>query len=263
MKTKTITNKMRAQKCGFKYVKDWKEHSQKISAERTRKRVESSGKPLTKLERKQVKLEKILNGKFPKIYRMPSSTWAGGKMEINLTAFGKTRSEIETEWSGNGKWSGKSAYHTIRFSPVWQDLRKMEIDGMLHTSSKLIQTNGLTKIYAASWIEQAAGLSIREKSGYIAKRGKIAYHADSIEKALKGLKRKRKSLKKASLDTTINLHKEIGYEDAKNAGMCEAGILNFIEKFNLDKVKKYTGEYLLNISDNSHSSEIRTIAANM
>lgn len=107
------------------------------------------------------------------------------------------------------------------------------LDGMMTLDASLIEgaPDGVS-IYAARWIEQGRGTSVRVVDGFIAVRGDHSYHGASAEKALAGLRRKIAGAAWAAQMRTTSLEDLVAriadvvvrLADARAIGACEYGI---------------------------------------
>jgi len=113
---------------------------------------------------------------FRGLYRTPGAKWAGGNQRVEVQ-FGAPSVVTETfrEWSKNGKWSGMSCRQTITVPMGWiatvKDRGLAIVEGCLTLSVTPIACDSATEeCVAATWIEQAAGVSLRAGSGVIYRR---------------------------------------------------------------------------------------------
>ena len=107
------------------------------------------------------------------------------------------------------------------------------LDGMMTLDASPIEgaPHGVS-IYAATWLEQGRGTSVRVVDGFIAVRGEHSYHGSSAEKALAGLRRKISGATWAAQMRTTSLEDIVArisnvvvrLADARAIGACEYGI---------------------------------------
>jgi hypothetical protein len=225
--------------------------------------------------------EKNIKAIVEAFYRQPQATWAGGNSEIKVNFTSnteeiskKTRSESYTEWSKNGKWSGKSAKFTIYCQKNWgKNVLKRDLATagcMLTLYAKKIKTEENITVYKAIWLEQKRSFEVLAKSGYIAKNNNCEYHANSTKKAIAGLKRKEKKeqtakekaakekaeKEKAEKEFQAKCEKYANlvctYEDSIKVGNCHGGTINFINRYFNGK-KTVTIKELSNLRDKHNS----------
>ncbi|WP_019022936.1 hypothetical protein [Thioalkalivibrio sp. ALE23] len=120
------------------------------------------------------------------------------------------------------------------------------VGGMLTLDAQRLEgaPDGIT-VYAAVWLHQGRGYDLAHRRGYIAVGLGDNYHADTVEKALAGLRRKI-GLKKADADLAnalehhgiegiVQNHPDITVtvQDARNTGSCEYGIQSWCHRTGL------------------------------
>ena len=77
------------------------------------------------------------------------------------------------------------------------------------------------------------------------------YHAKTFEEATEKVVStlaRQKQEKISNQKYGENLQKKYGFQDSLKVGNCETGTLNFIRNTKLDKLKKYKGEFLLELA---------------
>lgn len=94
--------------------------------------------------------------------------------------------------------------------------------------------------FAATWVEQGRGSTIKVVQGYIARANGISYHASTLAKAIAGLKRKAnaKSISLLSNEQLLEIAKRhasttVSVADARAIGACEPGIRSWIARTNI------------------------------
>jgi len=105
------------------------------------------------------------------------------------------------------------------------------------------------EVYAAQWVEQSRGKSVKVISGFIAvtKDREISFHGATPESAIQGLLKKVRisedpdfsiKLMKESIDRFCARHERspffVNVSDAKNSGSCEYGIRSWCGRVGLD-----------------------------
>jgi len=94
--------------------------------------------------------------------------------------------------------------------------------------------------FAATWVEQGRGSTIKVVQGYITRANGISYHASSLAKAISGLKRKANArnislLSNEQLLEIAQRHASttVSVADARAIGACEPGIRSWIARTNI------------------------------
>lgn len=193
----------------------------------------------TPRERAVAKLAPKFEEAILKNYRKAEGRWAGGNNSVSVVAKESVSvySNTYKEYSSNGKWSGLSL--GIHVAPGLRHDLPVVVDGLVNLYSRIVEPG----VYAADWIMQGRGLELRSESGYIAKHGKMTYHAKTIQAAKKGLEKKRKAdilaryakriegrdlLRQCKgIEITVEVAHEIG-------GYCFPGIENFRKQYDLN-----------------------------
>ncbi len=193
---------------------------------------------------------------YRKNYRTPAV--GHGDEVVKLTdqpaAVGVSQSQ-HLDWNFYAKSYGKPATitdTTIVAPKQWltrvQKRGLAVLDGMMTLDAAILEgaPEGV-ELYAAKWIAQSRGYSVDVLTGVIAKAGEVAFHADDMQNALVGLRRKIKAakwsatLKTAHLteifgrltDAQIDAHR-LSVADARAVGACEYGIKSWCAACSLD-----------------------------
>ena len=64
------------------------------------------------------------------------------------------------------------------------------VDGIVTLDAAKLASQGEVELFAATWLEQSRGHSVRILYGYIARHGNVCYHGTSIRQVTEGIKRK-------------------------------------------------------------------------
>ena len=136
---------------------------------------------------------------FRVLYRYDSA----GQTDLEITKdpaqVGVTQSEY-LDWdfySKRTRYPKKIVNTTITVPNAWrirvlkQDLA--EVDGLMTLDAQRLEgAPAGVELFAAVWIEQGRGYALHTRHGYIARNATIGttYHADSVDRAIKGLARK-------------------------------------------------------------------------
>lgn len=145
------------------------------------------------------------------------------------------------------KWPANSDHHCICFPADWRTrvLKKglAELGGMLTLDAARLESNGNVEIYAATWVVQQRGYSVKVERGFIAISNNAHFHAPTIEAAMAGL-RKKKNVIPTDKDLKISVEKfiqkysgfkmNVGLDDARRSGSCEYGIRSWCESVGID-----------------------------
>lgn len=118
-----------------------------------------------------------------------------------------------------------------------------DVDGMMTLDAAPLEgaPQGV-ELYAATWVVQRAGTRVESARGYIALSSGLSYHSDSIDAALRGLRRKVRGAEWAATLQTSDLSSLIGrfpdavvrVSDAKAVGACEYGIRSWCAAVGID-----------------------------
>ena len=120
------------------------------------------------------------------------------------------------------------------------------VDGLMTLNAKKMVCKADCDLYQADWLEQGRGYDIHTVSGFIAKSGPVAYHADTAKKAVAGLQRKLKAkglvikfehgLKSPIVKALVDQYadRKITKADAKKAGACVSGTRSWCSKIGVD-----------------------------
>ena len=203
-------------------------------------------------------IKPILEG----FYRLPSGTWAGGDVELNLIISPQPHaySRSRKAWSRNGKWSGNNVYFDINIQASWRKyvyaVPGLAIaGGMLTTHARQVEPN----LWQASWIRQARGFDLRAESGYIYRVGEQFFHGKSASAAKAVATRRLKAewlfersaqtyekIKLLSFDQMISAYGDVVVErrDSLRAGNCTPGTDNWIERHFPDRSRATVAEIL-------------------
>jgi hypothetical protein len=176
-----------------------------------------------------------------KLYRMATSSWAGGctSISINVSQQPDARGETQKVWSKNGKWSGRNLYLCVNVQPAWRKYIASvpglpEAGGMLTTHAVQIKDD----CWQASWVRQGRGYDLVAESGYIVRIGEQFFHGKTEEAARKVAKN-RAAFDKVSehlraITTVDQLIAQFGSlvvkrSDSLRSGNCQEGTDNWIE----------------------------------
>lgn len=124
------------------------------------------------------------------------------------------------------------------------------VDGLFTLDAqKLHCQNSNIEVYAAQWVEQSRGKSVKVISGYISvtKDREISFHGATPDSAIQGLLKKIRisedpdfsiKLMKESIDRFCARHEKspffVNVSDAKNSGSCEYGIRSWCGRVGID-----------------------------
>lgn len=144
-------------------------------------------------------------------------------------------------------WGANVDNHTIVVPADWRIrvLRKglAELGGMLTLDALRLESPPDFALYAAVWVEQSRGYSIKVERGFIAISGGEHYHAATIEGAVRGIKSKNKAaatLTEMNLSTNEFADKyskisvDVSLDDARKSGSCEYGIRSWCASVGID-----------------------------
>ena len=192
-----------------------------------------------------LKSEPIIEEIFKKLYKVSTSSWAGGinEFDIDYSENHPTHGISEIAWSKNRKWRGTNGKFSIRISKTWLTSVYFKgihhLGGMLTLEAKEIPGADGIRLFKAAWIEQGKGFNIHRQNGYIAEQEGESYHASSAKSALIGLKRKLGYPNKKLNYSLNNAIKKYGNtlvlaKDSYAIGNCESGTRSWCEAVGLD-----------------------------
>lgn len=204
-------------------------------------------------DRLQARVERDIIGFVEHFYRTDSA----GTLRVGLThspaGVGVRQSDF-LDWdyySKSTKYPKTIVNTTITVPSNWwgrvRDNSLATTGGMLTLDAQRLEgTPDGVALYAAVWIEQGRGYNLRDRQGYIAVGMGESYHADTVEKAMSGLRRKvglRKAdaglvdlLARHGLSGIAERHPDLAVTvaDARVTGACEYGIRSWCARTGLD-----------------------------
>ena len=169
--------------------------------------------------------------------RRPTSSWAGGEMdlEIIVSKIPTVDSETTTAWSKNGKWSGNNAKFTIRATQSALRLFPGLIGPgeLVIVDAKKIQH----REYSVSWLEQGRGFQLKIVKGFLIR----GHHVKS--RTIQLARKKAKSDREKTLDQLLQSRRDkkfwsvenlkhifVSSQDSIRAGNCESGTQQAISR---------------------------------
>lgn len=207
----------------------------------------------TPAERIARRIEQDIKSMFRAAYRVA----AHGSISIKLTddpAAVGVEQTVELDWNGyaSRKYPMRRQQTAITVPKDWHlRVRRRGLalaGGMLTLDAAPLEgaPEGV-EVFAARWVEQGRGTSVKVVDGYIARTVDTEYHGETPEVALAGLKRK---IKKAQWNITlarIELPRfirrlpdkdldtiKVRVQDARAIGACEYGIRSWCHATGLD-----------------------------
>lgn len=149
-------------------------------------------------------------------------------------------------------WSANEDHHRITVPQDWRLRVERKglatLDGMMTLDAHPLMPHGDVLVYAATWARQGRGFDVKVDRGYIAMLGREHFHADSEQAAIKGIRRKVKSVG-APARTTLSPYVltvdafvsryagrnlPVTVSDAHESGACDFGIRSWCEFVRLD-----------------------------
>ena len=149
-------------------------------------------------------------------------------------------------------WNATEDHHEIRVPRDWASRVLAngleELDGMMTLDAHRLMSPDGVELYAATWAAQARGYDVTTHRGFIAVSGGLSFHADTVEHALKGIRRKVAAAGRPARARVSPLHLAIEefvkryqrydvtvyLDDARESGSCEYGIRTWCEAVGLD-----------------------------
>jgi len=170
------------------------------------------------------------------------------QIQFETTAAGETGCSV-TQGVSYGRYSGRCKYRkrevstTITIPLDWVSrvyFRNLDrVDCLMTLWAQPVDAAGC-EAFAATWLEQGRGSSVKTVQGYIARANGISYHASTLAKALAGLKRKTnaKSISLLSNEQLLDIAQRhasaaVSVADARAIGACEPGIRSWIARTNI------------------------------
>lgn len=160
----------------------------------------------------------------------------GNPQEVGYTVtFEKNYQNYRGRFKG---WPAAEDHHLIVVPADWR-LRVQRrglatLGGMLTLDAhELMNEQPGVRLFAAVWARQARGFNVAVERGYIAVNASESYHADTIEAAVRGLRRKEAAAESWTDDSSAarflaryDRHRglPITLDDARATGACEYGI---------------------------------------
>lgn len=145
-------------------------------------------------------------------------------------------------------WAAKEDHHIVIVPRAW--IARVErrgiavLDGMLTLDASPLDCDTTQEagvhLYAATWARQGRGYSVETERGYIARADGYSYHAETPQKALEGLRRKRSSVPRGTPSNIDGLAKKYGdvfvsLATVRGVGACEYGIRAWIARTNFEQ----------------------------
>ena len=170
--------------------------------------------------------------------------------KVNYTVtMGQNRDTYAGAYKG---WSANEDHHLITVPQDWRLRVERKglatLGGMMTLDAHPLMPDGDVNVYAATWARQARGYDVKVDRGYIALLGSEHFHAETAQAAIKGVRRKVKSVgapartvvspyaltvdafvrRYAGRDVTVSVG------DARESGSCDFGIRSWCEFVGLD-----------------------------
>jgi len=134
-------------------------------------------------------------------------------------------------------WSANIDNHVVVIPRDWrvrvQRQGLANLGGMFTLDAHRLESPQGMEIFAAVWVTQSRGYSVKVERGYIVIAGGEHCHGETVEAAIKGLKAKCKAAPALTdLDLSINAFADkyasvsidVSLDDARKTGSCEYGI---------------------------------------
>lgn len=186
---------------------------------------------------------------------------AAGGSTVKVT-FAKDASEVNyavtmgVNWDTyKGAYKGWAANEDNHIVTVPQDWRlRVErkglasLGGMMTLDAHPLMSDGNVLLYAATWARQGRGYDVKVDRGYIALLGIEHFHADTLQAAIKGVRRKVKSVGAPArtvvspyaltVDAFVRRYAGrdvmVSVSDAQESGSCDFGIRSWCEFVGID-----------------------------
>jgi len=159
------------------------------------------------------------------------------------TGCGTSQQVQFSKYSGRCRFKKREVSTTVTVPRDWLSrvyFRNLDnVDGLMTLWAQPVDAAGC-EAFAATWVEQSRGSSVKTVQGYIARANGISYHASTLAKALAGLKRKAnaKSISLLSNEQLLEVAQRhssaiVSVADARAIGACEPGIRSWIARTNI------------------------------
>lgn len=167
-------------------------------------------------------------------------------------AISQNRSTYRGQFKG---WKATEDHHLMKLPLNWlskiyhRDLESF--GGLMTLDANLVEQHADgVRLYAAVWAAQGRGYTVKTERGFLALGHGHHYHAESADKALKGLRRKLKNTNAASRGSALDIDDdafigryaklacELSIDDARESGSCESGILAWCETVGIDPARQ-------------------------
>lgn len=206
----------------------------------------------TPAERKS-RLTEVLAGR--ELLRYKLGTHGSGQVVLvaggGESACGVEQSVSLSRYSRSCIYSKKSVHTAIFLPSDWfsrvyrRNLHRL--DGLMTLWAQPVDAVGC-EAFAATWLEQARGTSLRVVRGYIARAADgTSYHGNTLTAALAGLRRKTKLAEIDRMPTeqmvalaARHTSARVTVADARAVGACEAGIRSWVARTDIALVNDAT-----------------------
>lgn len=144
-------------------------------------------------------------------------------------------------------WAANEDNHTITVPTDWR-LRVerkglADLGGMMTLDAHALVPDGDVRLYAATWVGQGRGYSVKVDRGFIAVLGEEHFHASTTQAASTGVRRKVRSAARVpayALNVEAFIARYMGraltvsVKDAQESGSCDYGIRSWCAHVGLD-----------------------------
>lgn len=149
-------------------------------------------------------------------------------------------------------WSANEDHHIITVPQDWRQRVERKglasLAGMMTLDAHPLMPDGDVLVYAATWARQGRGYDVKVDRGYIAMLANEHFHADTAQAAIKGVRRKVKSVGAPArtaispyaltVDAFVSRYAGrdvmVSVSDAQESGSCDFGIRSWCEFVGLD-----------------------------
>jgi hypothetical protein len=230
--------------------------------------------------------------KFEENYRVITGEGHSTFVVKRVNHFSKVKAKTLTENVTRGygyygrNWIYVNATHYIFYC---RNSLPLIVDGIMNLYSKKYKKINVAKtfrdnefytnkdrdielvVYEAIWIRQGRGTHISTEKGFIGKSGNIYYHAETVDKAVKGVwnklktkqidrryREKQKKLNEKRFKSYFDSIPEdmtLSLQDSIDSGNCMAGTLNSINRNSLNRHKKYPARLIYKLAVKRHQGE--------
>ena len=174
-------------------------------------------------------------------------------LEASKVSYTVTMGQNRDTYAGAYKgWSASEDHHAITVPKDWRVRVERKglanLGGMMTLDAHPLVPDGDVLVYAATWARQGRGFDVKVDHGYIAMLCREHFHAETAQAAIKGVRRKVKSIGAPArtavspyaltVDAFVSRYAKrdvmVSVSDAQESGSCDFGIRSWCEFVGVD-----------------------------